>query len=250
MARVSDRQLLAGGLLAFASGAGSANTRARSGVFGAAMSGNIVNLGLETTRGEWEAVGVLALVLACYLIGTAVGRGYLVLEQQPWTRRALGLVLALAFVGIDVLLVTAIPDATRTQRGLVASVVAIPLAALNEITKVRLGVGSVAMTSNLQDTVDLAWDRADAWWHHVMLSPLGHRAMLTPAEPMLFLLGALTGAAIQQAIDYSLTPLAPLFLLGLWASAPEQALPPPPRPPMPRPRPASTRTRFTLALDL
>ena len=35
---VSDRQLVAGGLLAFASGAGSANTRARFGIFGASMS--------------------------------------------------------------------------------------------------------------------------------------------------------------------------------------------------------------------
>ena len=35
---VSDYQLVAGGVLAFASGAGSANTRARFGIFGGAMS--------------------------------------------------------------------------------------------------------------------------------------------------------------------------------------------------------------------
>jgi len=197
---------------------------------------------------------VLLLVLACYLVGTAIGRGYLALERQTWSRRTLGLVLALVFVGLDALLVSGLPDdATRTQRGLVASIVAIPLAALNEITKARLGIGSAAMNTNLQDAVDLAWDRADAWWHRGMLSPLGHRAMLTPAEPVLFFVGALVGSAIEQAVDYSLTPLAPLFLLGLWASAPEEPRTPPRPPtptPAPRPRPTSTKARFTLALDL
>lgn len=192
---------------------------------------------------------MLGFVLLCYLIGTFLGFGYLALER-PWARQALGLFLALVFVVLDAVLVSAIPDATTTQRGLVASLVAIPLGALNQICKTRLGSGASAITGNLQGAVGMAWERVDAWVHHVSSSSsLGHEAVLTPAAPVLFLLGALAGTAIERAIDYSLTPLAPLFLLGLWASAekidgPKQLL-------GRREKPAApTASRFTLALSL
>ena len=195
---------------------------------------------------------MLCFVLACYLIGTAVGIGYLRIAH-PWARQSLGLLLALVFVGIDVALVSGVPDATSTQRGLVASLVAIPLGALNQICKVRLGTGATAMTGNLQGAVGMVVARVDTWYRGALGPSLGHDAMLTPLAPILFFLGAFAGIWIERAVDYSLTPLSPLFVLGLWASAdvvdvPEQLLGR--RRSSNQTKSAGTGRRFTLALDL
>ena len=221
----------------------------------ARAQGNLINLALETADGDWEAAGVLAFVLVCYLIGTAIGIGYLALAKQAWTQRALGLVLTLVFVALDAILVSGIPNGTQTERGLVACLVAIPLAALNQITKARLGLGAVAMTGNLQGAVDMMWHRVDTWFHHQQAAThAGHLARLKYAAPVLFLVGALAGAGLERAIDYSLTPLAPLFVAGLWASeAPDEAATDAAAkadPRRPRAAPTTTAQRFTLRLDL
>lgn len=212
--------------------------------------GNIINLALETADGDWAAAGVLLFVLTCYLIGTALGIGYLAL-QRPWAQRALGLVLALVFVALDALLVSGIPDGTRTERGLAACLVAIPLAALNQITKARLGLGAVAMTGNLQGAVGMVWERVDTWYHHRQAATqAGHLAWLKYAAPVLFFVGALAGSGLERAIDYSLTPLAPLFVAGLWASEGAAAEAPVEAPKADRTGAAPTKGRFTLRLDL
>jgi len=230
--RVTDRQLLAGALLAFASGAGSSNTRKRFKVFGGAMSGNAVSLAIELGDGDWSWAGAYAFVIGCYLVGTACGALYLALPRAG-PRPAFALLLAGIFVAIDAALVSGMPDGTDLQRALIASLVAIPLGSFNQVTMVRIGLQASALTSCLQGSVNLAIERAQHWYRNTAPPPMAHRSMLVPMIPVVFVLGALAGIGIEGAVAYSLTPIAPLFLIGLWATEESDATAtaPPPTPP-------------------
>jgi len=229
MAAASDRQLEACALLALVSGASSAISRARFGLFSAAQSGNIVRLAVEAADSEWEWAGVYATVIALYVVGTLLGLLYLQTPQRA-RRAASAFVLACLFVALDALLNEGMPDASPVARSLVASITAAPLGAQNIITTRRVGIPASSMTSNLQGTVGTLVDRAQAWarGRSSERAAMTHEEWLRMAMPVIFALGAVAGAYIERAVSYAFSLLAPLFALGLYVS---EAQPRPPAPP-------------------
>lgn len=244
----SDRQLAAGALLALVSGAASAATRTRHDIFAAAQTGNQVRLSISLAAGEWDWVGVYAAVIGFYMLGVALGLGYLHIASRA-TRWVIVLSLAAVFVLIDVLLTEVLTGADASMRALLATCSAFPLGAQYAITKRRLGAPTTAMTGNLERVVDVFVDRLGDWWAG-RPSSVTHETALAMTMPLLFTVGALGGVEIEKNVAYALSVLAPFFALGVYVADLAPAPQPEASTAVPLVPPATTgkRLQFVLAL--
>lgn len=256
-ARASDRQLVAGALLALVSGAASAITRVRHDVFAAAQSGNQVRLGIALAAGDWAWVGVYSAVIGLYAVGVALGLVYVRVETRG-VRWTFALALAGIFVLLDVLLVEALPDTDASLRALVASCSAVPLGALFAVTKDRIGMPACAMTGTLARDVERAMRRLGTWRSadDAEDGGLTHEDWLAFVLPLLFTTGAVLGVEMERHVQYALSLLSPGLALGLYIAdlAPRTAASSVENRPLAatgiRAAGASTATRLRFRLDL
>lgn len=235
--QLTARQVVSALLLAFVSGCSSGNTQRRFKLLTGAQSGNLVKLSVALGDADWDGAITYTGVVLNFVLGTAVGLLYLSLQSRL-SRAVLALVLAAVFVAVDGFLMGPLEDETTVVRALVCGVVAVPLGALNYVTKRRLHVATSEQTDNVQASVRIARDTVRGMWEDGLTLSMPSHDLLTPAIPIVFVLGGIAGVGLDQTMDYSLGLVAPVFLFGLYASEPEDAavvaVPPSPPPPLSR----------------
>ena len=210
---LAHRDLLTASLMGFSSGYVTSNTKIRFDTFGGMHTGNTVKLGMSIQSGNWEKVGVYAVVLFGFSFGTLLA---LVMLGQSVSRQRLWLLVFSALLILVDLITLGIraSGGSSVLESLASALAAISLGAQNALSqKSNVVKGNTTfMTGNIQKMTEAVYVHFTKG-----LSPTERRAALVIfCTWSMYIVGGLVGAALSSCsnafcTDWSLTPAACLL---------------------------------------
>lgn len=211
--------------MGFTAGYVTSNTKVRFNTYGGMMTGNTVSLGISIYQQNWAWAGVYASLLGMFALGTLFA--LIMIEKLGKQATIVTLVVfCSSFVVIDGVALLLDHDALA---GLLSSLAAFALGAQN-LQSQKSGVikgNTTFMTGNVQKMTEAVYRNLSTG----LKASEKRAAILLLYTWIMYVLGGISGASLAKRFDWSLTPVAVTYVIGMYSMQVELAESPPPKPP-------------------
>lgn len=189
------------------------------------MTGNTVSLGISIYQQNWAWAGVYGSLLAMFALGTLFA--LIMIEKFGKQAKVVTLVVfCSSFLIIDGIALLFDHD---VYAGLLSSLAAFALGAQN-LQSQKSGVvkgNTTFMTGNVQKMTEAVY----RGYLTGLNTSEKRAAILLLYTWFMYVLGGITGAGLAKRFDWSLTPVALTYVVGMYSMQVEISKPPLPKPP-------------------